>query len=85
MRYISIILSGIIALVVLGGLMISASGQTTTFYDKNGNRQGSVSQEGSRNVERDKNGNRLGYSSQEGNQTVYRDKNGNRLGTAKTN
>jgi hypothetical protein len=55
--------------------------KTTTFYDVHGNRTGSITREGSRDVQRDVNGNKRGYWDSHG---VHRDKNGNRLGSEKT-
>jgi hypothetical protein len=63
--------------------MAPALAQSTTFYDKHGNREGSVSREGYRDVMRDKNGNRESYYEKQGNETVHRDKNGNRLGSSR--
>jgi hypothetical protein len=73
----------VLAFVLLVLSMTPALAQSTTFYDKHGNRQGSISREGQQNVVRDKNGNREGYYEKQGNETVYRDKNGNRLGSSR--
>ena len=50
--------------------------------DANGNRTGTISQQGSRDVVRDKNGNAQSYYQRQGNEIVHRDMNGNRLGSA---
>jgi hypothetical protein len=61
----------------------TAYAQTTTIYDNKGNRQGSISRQGSRDVVRDKNGNVRSYYEQQGSETIHRDANGNRLGSSR--
>lgn len=60
-----------------------AIAQSTTFYDKSGNRTGSIGREGSRDVVRDKSGNARSYYEQQGSATFHCDMSGNRLGSSK--
>lgn len=74
---------GVISTVCLFVTVVEpATGQTTRFYDQNGNYRGRQSEQNGTVRNFDRNGNQRGYSKQEDNRTVYYDNNGNRRGYA---